>query len=341
MTSSTRARAGALVLSLVAVATCSTVLASADEQDAAIAETLFRQGKALMALGDYANGCPKLAESQRLDPSAGTLLALALCHERSGALATAWAKYIEAAAAADRAGQNDRAQAARERSRAIEPKLPHLALGVSPPARDVRGLEIRLDGVVIGRAAWGVPSPVDPGPHDIRAQAPGHLPWSTRVEARSGESTSVVVPELPPTPRPPPPAIATVPPPARDLEHHPEHAPSSAAHTAGFVLGAAGIAGLAVGTVFGVRALVLNDQAHQLCPAGSPCTNARAGDLNSAAKGSATVSTISFVLGGALAGAGLVLLLTSRSASSGPSPTSELYLVPDYRGASLTWRGSW
>ncbi|HVH46275.1 MAG TPA: hypothetical protein VM925_28235, partial [Labilithrix sp.] len=92
-------------------------------QDAATAQALFDEGKRLMGQGKYAEACPKLIESQRIDPGGGTLFAIALCHEGEGKTATAWAEFTSALAEARRDRRADREAAAAEHIRALESKL--------------------------------------------------------------------------------------------------------------------------------------------------------------------------------------------------------------------------
>ena len=46
------------------------------------AEALFEDGRRLVAAGSFTEACPKFADSERLDPSPGTLLNLASCYEK-------------------------------------------------------------------------------------------------------------------------------------------------------------------------------------------------------------------------------------------------------------------
>src|SRR5450755_1649841 len=51
--------------------------------------TLFEDGKRLLAEGKVAEACQKLAESNQLAARGGTLLNLGLCHEQQGKLLAA------------------------------------------------------------------------------------------------------------------------------------------------------------------------------------------------------------------------------------------------------------
>jgi tetratricopeptide (TPR) repeat protein len=99
------------------------------------ASDLFRRGRTALAAGELAAACPALEESQRLDPSGGTLLNLALCHERAGQLSRAQTEFVAAAAVARREGRGDRETEATSRAQAI---LARLAVGPAPAAKPSR-----------------------------------------------------------------------------------------------------------------------------------------------------------------------------------------------------------
>jgi len=148
--------------------------------EAALAETLYRTARELMAAGKHAEACPKFAESYRLDPATGTLLNLAACHEAQGKFASAWVEFTDAAAAAKRDGRADRVEYAEQHVKDLEPKLSYLTVTTAPGV-DPASLQITLDGAAVGVAALGVRAPLDPGQHVVTAKATGKVEFSQTV----------------------------------------------------------------------------------------------------------------------------------------------------------------
>jgi hypothetical protein len=293
----------------MAAAICSLPARPALAGNAAAAEALFQEGRALMEAGDYASACPKLAESDRQDPGVGTLLALGVCWEESGRLASAWATFAEAAARAKRAGQTEREEAARAQARTLEPRLSRLTVVVSDETAALAGVEVRRDGEVVGSAGWGAGVPIDPGEHEITATAPGHRPFLAKVTIGAESDQQRV--EVPP--------LAAV-----DPEGAPAAAPGGADATAdagetgqgpplrliGLGVGGAGIIGLGLGTFFGLRAGALNDESYENdhCTRNEECDSVGAGKRDDA-RSAANVSTVAFIAGGVLTAAGVTLYL--------------------------------
>jgi hypothetical protein len=209
----TRARFGALALASMILIGAQGAFAQTSGTEVALAETLYRQARDLMSQGKYDEACPKLAESYRLDRATGTLLNLASCHERQGKVTTAWSEFADAVVAARRDGRPDRVKFAEDRIKVLEPQLPKLTL-VVPADADSPELEVRLDGSLIGAAARGVPTPVDPGKHAVEARAPKKLPWSRDLEIKAAEQQTVTIPKLVDAPAPPvaPNDVVSVPP---------------------------------------------------------------------------------------------------------------------------------
>ena len=225
--------------------------------DAALAQTLFNEGRALMSAKRVPEACAKFAESQRLDPAPGTLLNLAACHEREGKLASAWAEYVQAQAAARRSNRPDRVQFAGEHIAALEKRLSYLTVHV-PAAARIPALEVALDGTELGPAAWEVAAPIDPGRHRVTATVSGRSVFGRDVTfAKPGQRQIVDVvfaaaspsPKLATEPANPVPVLVG---PSVPL------APESPAwwnrRGTALAIGGAGVALAAVGTVFGLRA---------------------------------------------------------------------------------------
>jgi len=307
-------RLGSLGSLVTLVSLVTTWSLPARAQDAATAQALFEEGRALLQQQEYEKACPKFAESQRLGPASGTLLNLGECYAKLGKTASAWAAFKEAIPAAHSAGQADREQFAHDRAAEIEPKLVRLSVDVTrPPPPE---LVVKRDGVVLGEAAWGTPVPVDPGTHVVEASAPGKTTWKTTVEVRSAPSTSVVVPVLEG---------------AHD-EASDASKPFFTQRTIGLGVAGLGVVAATVGAVFGLGAISTNDSAKSHCRNGNLCDPTGLDELDSA-RGKATASTIFFVVGAAAIGTGAYLFFTAPRVEVAPAVSAS--------SGGLQLRGAW
>jgi serine/threonine-protein kinase len=271
----------------------------------ATAQALFDDARALMAKGNYDEACPKLEESQQLDPGSGTLLNLGDCYEHQGRFASAWSMFLEAAAAARTTGNVDRDRASRERASALDARLARLTIRV---AEKTAGLEVRRDGVVVRSAQWGTAIPADAGAHTITATAPGRQAWHTTVTLRDGIGETVLIPALPEAPKP-----------GDTLASGPAHEPGKSNPGAlgtqrivALAAGGVGLAGIAVGTIFGLESKSLRDesQAPGVCTK-SACETTQGVELIDQARYAGDVSTVAFVVGAAGLIAGATLWFTA------------------------------
>jgi hypothetical protein len=327
---------------LVLVTTLAGIAVSrvARADDSAAAQALFDQAKKSMAAHRYAEACPKLEESLRLQEAVGTLLNLADCYEKEGKLASAWSKYLEVATKARAAGQQARARIGRDRAAALAPKLSNLVIDVATSRAD--GLEIRRDGTLVGEAEWGTAIPADAGIHTIEASAPARKPWSDTVVVTDGATTArVSVPDLARIPVEAP--AATAAPVPESVPPEPVPAPSESRHhgnglkVAALVAGGVGIAGVGVGSVFGVMSMIDHNDASNLCPAPGPCRGSSGVDAWHNAYDAGNVATIAFIAGGAGLAAGTVLWVLAAKSARSDDTTGQLLVGP----GSVAWKAAW
>jgi tetratricopeptide (TPR) repeat protein len=212
----------------------------------ATAEALFQQAAELMEQKKFSEACEQFAASQELDPGLGTTLYLADCYEQAGKTASAWALFQEAADGARRAQQADREQIATERAQNLKGRLSRLELRVAA-ARRVPGLELRINDAPVPSASWNAPLPVDPGKTRVEARAPGKKPWSVEINVAEGPSSQVV--EMAELANAPTPLASETANSVSERLAPPD--PGSTQRTVGYVVGAVGVVGLAVGGYFG------------------------------------------------------------------------------------------
>ncbi len=251
----------ALFVSLLLV----TGTAASQERDPAAAQALFDQARELMRQGKFAEACPKLQESNRLDPGIGTQFNLADCYEQSGRVASAWAAFLEVASQARATAQTEREKAATKRAEKLQPRLPRLLVNV-PEGSKTPGLEIRRNGMLVGSAQWGTPVAVDPGEIELSASAPGKQTLRQTLRVEEGKTANYNLPALAQgeaaAAEAAPVAAAVAPPlePKEVQEQKPEHPQEAVTtkshHNVGWVVAFAGVGvvGLGVSATFAILA---------------------------------------------------------------------------------------
>jgi hypothetical protein len=287
------------VLAALFISTYALEVCASDK--AASAQALFDEARALMARGDYEAACVKLEGSRDLDPGPGTEYNLALCYEKSGRTASAWATYLSAAAAYKATSRPEWETKARDHAVALEGQLGRLTIVVPPDAPP--GLTIMRDGAPVVGSALGVAIPVDPGAHVVVARAPDHADWMTRVDVAASAKTVVEIPQT--WSRAPAPKVDTGP-----------AAVEARRSPAVWIAGGAGLVALGLGTVAGLVAISKNSASQKDCPNDGVCRSPAALDANDSSRTWGTVSTVSFVAAGAFIATSVVLyfVTTKRTA---------------------------
>jgi hypothetical protein len=235
------------------------------QTESAAARALFAEGRSLMEDERYEEACPKFEESLRLDHGMGTQFNLAHCWEKVGRTASAWALFLDVAAAARAGNQPQRETAARERAKSLETKLSRLRIEISDAAP---GTQVERDGQDVGKAAWGTGVPVDPGKHVVHVTAPGKKPWTDEVNVPAAPRTfTVAVPALEDAAieQPEPEVTPTRSPPVEADVAEPRGGGSSGQKVAALVVGGVGLAAAATGTIFLLQSRSDNSAALDLC----------------------------------------------------------------------------
>jgi len=281
--------------------------AEAQTSSEAMAESLFVEARRLMAEGKLAAACPKLRESNALDPQLGTLLNLGKCYEQNGQTASAWATFTELSRLAARAGQKARADYAAERVQILEPELAYVTVRLSGSVSQVT---VHIDDERLSMAVLGTALPLDPGSHRLSVEAPDHRPYSQTLLVEPGSRQDVEVPPLEPIvvepapvtpspepvislPPPSPPPLPPAPPPA-------ESTSSSSWWPAAVVgYGVAGT-GVVVGAVTGILALDAGGSLNcsmGACPPSDADTLSRATTLANVANASFAIAGVGAIVG--------------------------------------------
>jgi hypothetical protein len=303
---------------VAAAATLSVAARAGSPTQAGAAELLDSEATSLMQEHRYAEACPKLAESDRIQPGTGVLLRLALCYELSGRTASAWASFREAAGRAHRVGDESVAELASRRAEGLEPRLAKLVVRLSGDSYPMP-VDVRLDGSPLAASTLGVEVPIDPGPHTLKAVAAGRRSFVKTFSVAVGGGVTAIAVELPP-----------------------ELAPGgpSPRRTAAIAAGGVGLACVAVGSILGIAAMSNWNRAKSECTRGTSGCSREALDLQSTVNNEALGSTVAFTAGAVGIAAGAVLWLTSPPASGGRREATVLAPSTDGHRFGLSLSGT-
>lgn len=300
-------------------------------QDIAAAEALFNKGVADIKAGNYADACPAIAESQKLDPRPGTQFTLAECFARWGKTASAYVAFedflrtVRALPANQQGRYGDRVKVAEDKKVDLKSSVPELTIVL--PSGAPSSVVVTRDGTEVNGPLFGLAVPVDPGPHKIIVEVEGKPPSEETVTLSAGEHRKVEV---------------SVPGMVKANSDDPKSddggdgKPGMGRTIGMYTAFGVGAAGLVMGGITGGLALSDKHAADDQCPKFA-CTP-EGFDAVAHGRTMARVSTAGFIIGGAGIAAGVILLLTRPKAEK-TSVTADVSV--SHSGFGLTVRGIW
>lgn len=282
----------------------------------------FTEATKLYKAGRLAEALPAFEALASETASPNAALYVGHCLKGLGKLADAYRAFEGSAR-----GAGNEERYAETRSAALS-ELAELGLRVGKlvvsPVETPEGLLVKLDGASLDPAAFGVHRVLEPGEHQVEAEAPDHDPIVQTIRLEGGETRTVTLylkrREAAPAP-PPPPS------PARDTH--------TALKVGGFVAAGVGTVGLATFVVAGLGAQGVHDELEAECGK-VPCLDAKHRDDADRGHSLQTVANVGLVVGivGAAA-SGALFYFGYRDATS--EPTVGLSVQP--RGVSASLRG--
>ena len=326
-----------IALGLAVLSAPGRALAQPSPDTRAAAAALFEEGRKLQGEGKFAEACPKLEESQKMDPGMGTLFYLSDCYEKTGRTMSAWVGFREVAAQALLGGQADREKFARGRVATLEPQLMRLKILVRPEAGQS---SVTRDGAVMSPGVFGTAVPLDPGAHLISATAPGKESWESKIILKDpGQTLTVEVPTL----LDKKPGVAAVTPPGGDklppgpqgnvvsgnvpIVPTPDLEPKRTwQRPVGIALTGVGAVGLGLGTALGFMARSTFTDSTANCDATGHC-NPTGIEQRASAVSRGNVATGVFIAGAVVAAGGVVLWITAPSRQPAASAAAPVGLA--------------
>jgi hypothetical protein len=173
---------------------------------------------------------------------------------------------------------------------------------------DLSDVKVMMDGEVLADHLNGTALVVDPGKHSFVFEAQGEDSITKELVVREGEKDRRETIQFGHVAAPVAGPVGATP---ADGGEASGGMPTQRA--VAIVLGGVGVAGVGVGSAFGVMAMQRKKDAQKMCP--NECADQRGADAWQRAGTAATISTVSFVAGGVLLAGAAVLWFTAGPAS--------------------------
>ena len=274
---------------------------------ASAAEDAYRRGLSAFEAGDYANACPELSESYRLDPLPGALFTVATCELKAGKIATAFRRFeefitlVDSLAPAQQVQQETRRAVAEQERRDLSMDLPYIRIALQ--GSSANDAQVYLNGTLLPPESIGMEFAVDPGEQVVEQRRGGRTLGAQRVVIAKAERKTVTV------------VLVQDPPVAPRIEVRPIRSPATASHLLAYSIAGVGFTGVALGSVAGFLALREKGIVSTECN-GTTCS-VRGKDAADFGKADGLVSTVGFGVGiASLAISAAMLLRPSRHGSS-------------------------
>jgi tetratricopeptide (TPR) repeat protein len=328
------ARSGWLAIVLLLSASSSAFAGSSESEDLSKARAKFMQATELEQAGNYAGALQAFREVAQVRMTPQVRYHIALCEEKLGKLVAALGGYELALAEAEALGPEFQKEV-EDRASSLRARIPKLVIDRGEGAQ---AATIELDGVSLGASSIGVEVPIDPGPHDITAKAPGYKGYNTTVDVaeKQVERVSISLEKLPMDEN-----VAT----GTTSSGQPiTSEPTKHSRVIPYVIGGVGAAALVNSGIFYVLQRKKDAELLDLCGNDHVCDpktdNITQGDVDRALKMNqrmrlyATITQVSLVAGVVALGTAGVLILTEPKAPK-PAPSARWFFAPEAPGANL------
>lgn len=310
-----KAVALSLLFALLAVPAVSTDARgdNTSPSDVEQAKTLFFEGIAREDAGDWKGALEKFHQALSIRATPAIRFHVALCLEKTGRLVSARAEFERVRDQGIVDGPMSVVTKARQHLEALDARIPAIDLRVSPALAMVT-----VDGHTVDPKTA---IRLDPGPHDVVAEAAGYSRFERRVNLEDFSPAPVVV-------------MVTLAPFSPVIPSRERPTPSAATTTTGrsplpLVIGGVGaLALVSSGVMFVFRAGAIRDldgkcgSARDACPESARPLEDRAHLYN-------TAGNVLLITGGVLLSAGIILHFASTRSAATVTPTNG--------GAHVTW----